>query len=110
MNKNDCTAYAGPNFAIEWFYSETGKSNSYEHYEKLSNPQKRKLFLLFKRMGDFGRVNDITKFRNEGDEIYVFKPQPGRFLSFFVKGKKIIITNAFRKKSQKLPEAEKQRA
>ncbi len=31
-------------------------------------------------------------------------------LSFFVKGKKIIITNAFRKKSQKLPQKEKEKA
>jgi phage-related protein len=61
-------------------------------------------------MGDFGRINDTTKFRNEGDEIYAFKPQPDRFLSFFVKGQKIIITNAFKKKSKKLPTSEKQKA
>jgi len=31
----------------------------------------------------FGKIFDITKFRNEGDGIYAFKPQPDRFLSFF---------------------------
>ncbi|MBO7060463.1 MAG: type II toxin-antitoxin system RelE/ParE family toxin [Fibrobacter sp.] len=45
-----------------------------------------------------------------GDKIFAFKPQPDRFLSFFYTGKKIIVTNAFRKKSQKLPEEEKERA
>lgn len=66
--------------------------------------------MLFKRMGDFGRISDKTKFRYEGDEIFAFKPQPDRFLSFFVKDKRIIITNAFHKKSQKLPKNEKTKA
>jgi phage-related protein len=58
-------------------------------------------------MGDFGKISDITKFRNEGDKIFAFKPQPDRFLSFFYIGKKVVVTNAFRKKTQKLPEKEK---
>ena len=63
--------------------------------------------MLFKRMGDFGKISDITKFRNEGNKIFAFKPQPDRFLSFFYTGKKVVVTNAFRKKKQKLPEKEK---
>ncbi len=66
--------------------------------------------MLFKRMGDFGRINDITKFRSEGDKIFAFKPQPDRYLSFFYAGNKIVLTNAFCKKSDKLPVAEKERA
>lgn len=61
-------------------------------------------------MGDVGKIRDETKFRNEGDKIFAFKPQPRRFLSFFVEGKKIIVTNAFWKKQEKLPLAEKNRA
>lgn len=60
-----------------------------------------------KRIGDFGFVSDKTKFRNKGDGIYAFKPQPNRFLAFFVEGGKIIITNAFVKKGQKLLKQEK---
>ena len=63
--------------------------------------------MLFKRIGDFGKISDITKFRNEGEKIFAFKPQPDRFLSFFYIGKKIVITNGFRKKAQKLPREEK---
>lgn len=55
-------------------------------------------------------IADETKFRNEGDGIYAFKPKPNRFLCFFFKGKKIIITNAFVKKAQKLSPEEKERA
>jgi len=42
--------------------------------------------------------------------VYAFKPQPDRYLCFFFKGKKIIITNAFIKKTDKLPLREKERA
>ena len=58
-------------------------------------------------MGDFGKIFDKTKFNNEGDEIYAFKPQPDRFLSFFTYGKKIIVTNGFTKKTDKIPKKEK---
>ena len=66
--------------------------------------------MLFKRMGDCGKIFDKTKFNNEGDGIFAFKPKPERFLCFFVSGKKIIITNAFRKKTQKISKGEKDRA
>ncbi len=110
MNKNNCTAYIGQRYIIEWYFNDEGMSPAFEYYANLSDPQKRKLLLLFKRMGDFGKINDITKFRYEGDEIFAFKPQPDRFLSFFVKNRKLIITNGFYKKSQKLPKNEKLKA
>jgi len=55
-------------------------------------------------------IIDITKFRNEGDNIYAFKPQPDRYLSFFVVGRKIIVTNGFCKKTDKLPDSKKELA
>ena len=100
-------AYEGDALTVEWFYDENGKSDSLDYFESLSNTQKRKVLMLFKRIGDFGKISDITKFRNEGDKVFAFKPQPDRFLSFFYTGQKIVVTNAFRKKSQKLPEKEK---
>jgi hypothetical protein len=65
---------------------------------------------LFKMMGDIGRISNTSKFRYEGDKIYAFKPRPHRFLSFFVAGRKVIVTNAFWKKRDKLPDSEKNRA
>ena len=110
MNKTNCTAYRGEKFIVEWFYNERGFSQSFEYYERLTDAQKRKLLMLFNRIGDFGKINDKTKFRYEGDDIFAFKPQPDRFLSFFVKGNKIIIAHAFRKKTDKLPSIEKTKA
>ena len=66
--------------------------------------------MLCQRMGDFGRIMDITKFRAENDGIYAFKPQPDRYLAFFKKGNKIIVTNAYRKSGDKMPKKEKKLA
>ena len=100
-------AYEGKTLTVEWFFDEKGKSEALDFFETLSKTQKRKALMLFKRIGDFGKISDITKFRNEGGKIFAFKPQPDRFLSFFYVGKKIVVTNGFRKKAQKLPEKEK---
>ncbi len=76
----------------------------------MSAVEQQKLFHIVKRLGDFGIIYDKTKFRNEGDDIYAMKPQPNRFLSFFYDGNKIITTNAFNKKAQKLRKQDKVRA
>lgn len=103
-------AYKGNAFCIEWYYDVNGNSEALRFFNKLSCSQQRKILMLFKRMGDNGKIMDATKFRNEGDKIYAFKPRPHRFLAFFYSGQKIIVTNAFTKKTQKLPENEKMRA
>ncbi|MBR1713638.1 MAG: type II toxin-antitoxin system RelE/ParE family toxin [Treponema sp.] len=103
-------AYQGEKFTIEWYYSQNGESQPLEFFKKLSPLEQQKFFYLVKRIGDFGFISDKTKFRNEDDGIYAFKPQPNRFLSFFFEGGKIIITNAFVKKSQKLKKQDKESA
>ena len=105
--KKEFIAYKGNAFTIEWFFSKNGESEPLNYFENLSETEQDKVFYLLKRMGDFGKINDKTKFNNEGDGIFAFKPQPHRFLSFFVINKKIIITNAYRKKTDKLPKSDK---
>lgn len=110
IKKDICIAYKGLKYTIEWYFDRKGKSQVLEYYLELTPLERRKLLMLFKRIGDFGKINDKTKFRNEGNKIYALKPQPNRFLSFFIEGGKIIVTNAFRKKSDKLPKNEKTKA
>jgi phage-related protein len=110
MDKDNCTIYAGQIFSIEWYYDQKGYSQSYDYFTKISQEQKRKFLILVKKMGDFGKIYDKTKFIYEGDKIYAFKSQPDRYLSFFTKDKKIIVTNAFWKKAQKIPKNEKEMA
>jgi len=103
-------AFQGSEFTIEWYFDSKGHSQALEYFCELPMSRKRKLLNLLRLMGDHGKIFDEIKFRHEGDGIYAFKPRPDRYLCFFFKGKKIVITNAFMKKSQKLPETEKQRA
>ena len=110
MDDKSCVIYVGPMFTLEWYYDKEGTSAAYDYFVGLSKGQRRKFIVLVKRMGEFGKILDTTKFRNEGDGIYAFKPQPDRYLSFFTDGRKIIVTNGFRKKTDKLPENEKKLA
>ncbi|MCW5590113.1 MAG: type II toxin-antitoxin system RelE/ParE family toxin [Legionellales bacterium] len=106
----DYVAYDGEAYTIEWYYNANEKSSAFDYFNQLDQQEKISVLKLFKRMGDSGVINNVTKFRNEGDQIFAFKPQPDRFLCFFFEGQKIIITNAFRKKQDKLPKLEKERA
>ena len=110
MSKKEYSAYTGVCFSVEWYYDETGNSRVLGYYEALSMHERVSVLRLFKRMGDVGEIRDKTKFNYEGDQIYAFKPDAERFLCFFMRGKKIIVTNAFRKKQQKLPQREKEAA
>jgi Phage derived protein Gp49-like (DUF891) len=103
-------AYQGSAFRIEWYWDAHGRSPPLEYFERLPEDRQDGLLILLKRMGDLGRIFDKTKFRNEGDQIFAFKPQPDRFLCFFTTLRKIIITNAFVKKSDKILPGEKDRA
>ncbi|MCS5707731.1 type II toxin-antitoxin system RelE/ParE family toxin [Candidatus Berkiella cookevillensis] len=104
------TAYDGEQFTIEWYYNKQLNSDALDYFEDLDQAEQIEVLKLFKRMGDSGEIKNKTKFRNEGDKIYAFKPSQDRFLCFFFDGGKIIVTNAFRKKQNKLPKTEKEKA
>ena len=108
MDDKSCIIYKGEKFTLEWYYDKSGKSVAKEFYLKTSTDLQKKFLVLVRRMGDFGKIFDKTKFRNEEDGIYAFKPQPDRYLSFFTIGKKIIVTNGFKKETDKLPKNEKE--
>jgi len=110
MDEKSCIIYEGPIFSIEWYYDKDGKSTAFDYFIEMIKEQRRKFLILVKRMGDSGKILDKSKFRNEGDGIYAFKPQPDRYLSFFTDDKKIIVTNGFVKKTNKLPKNEKKLA
>ena len=110
MKEEDCIAYKGEKFQIEFYFDEKGESQTLEYIQGMNDKDKQKLLHLLQWMGEMGEIKNITKFRNEGDGIFAFKPQPHRFLCFFFEGGKIILTNAFWKKQDKLPLGEKNRA
>jgi len=103
-------AHKGSKLTIEWYFNKQGKSAAFEYFKKLSLSQKKKFIRRLFVLGDMGRMFNKEKFRYEGDQIYAIKTSPNRFLSFFFEGSKIIITNAYEKKSAKMPKREKEKA
>jgi len=65
---------------------------------------------LFKLLANIGKIYNEQKFRHEGDQIYVFKPFPDRFFCFFYEESKVIITNAYEKKTNKMSPSEKEKS
>ena len=103
-------AHAGSEFTIEWYFNERDKSAALEYYKGLTRSRKKKLIHLLFELGDIGKVYNKEKFRHEGDQIYALKASQDRFLCFFFEGSKIIMTNAYEKKRQKMPQKEKVKA
>ena len=110
MPNREYAIYEGAVFTIEWYHSSNGKSQALEYFESLDDRQQDRFLSLVRLMGEVGKIFNTQKFNHEGEGIYAFKPQPDRFLCFFFTGKKIIVTNAFKKKMQKLPAREKVKA
>ena len=97
-------------FTVEWYYGANGKSQAFEYFQQLDEHVQDSAINLFAFIAEMGKIMNKTKFRNEGDSIYAFKPKAHRFLAFFFVGKKILVTNGFVKKQDKLPANEKKRA
>ena len=76
-------AYEGVEYTIEWYHDAKGLSLALEYFQQQTKEKPRKLLNLLRLMGDQGKIFDKTKFRNEGEKIYAFKPQPDRYLCFF---------------------------
>lgn len=103
-------AHKGCEITIEWYFNEQGKSSALKYFEKLpANRKKNIVHLWYLLGGGVPRLNK-EKFRYEGDQIYAIKASQDRFLCFFFDGAKIIMTNAYEKKSAKMPSQEKAKA
>lgn len=110
MATDESCVYAGAFYSIEWGSDPSGNCQAREYYYALSEAERAKALALFRHMADIGKIYDTAKFTQETKKLYVFKPQPHRFFSFFIKGKRIIIVSAYHKQGQKAPARELERA
>ncbi|MBF0216743.1 MAG: type II toxin-antitoxin system RelE/ParE family toxin [Candidatus Omnitrophica bacterium] len=95
--------YQGERFQVEFYYDEYGNIPALELIKALPINIKLKLGALVKLMAEEGQIHDENKFRivDKNEKIYEFKPMHYRFFNFYFEGGKIIITNGYRKKTQK---------
>jgi len=108
--KNKFLIHKGEKITLEWYFDKNGKSKVRKSFMELTLNSKKKLTYIFLQLGKMGKLFNKEKFRNEGDKIYAIKASQDRFLCFFFDGTKIIITNSYKKKSNKLPRNEKDKA
>ena len=110
--QEDYIFYQGARFQIEFYFTDKGELPAKEYFDSSERQAQIKLLALVKYMAEEGRLFDETKFRvvDKKEKIYEFKPMAERFFNFFTEGKKIIITNAYRKKGQKVDPRELARA
>ncbi len=104
--------YQGERFQVEFYFTETARLPAKESLEKTSLQVKIKLAALVKYVADVGEILDIRKFRlvDHKERLYEFKPLGHRFFNFFCEGRKIIITNAYMKKSRRTDRNELKKA
>ena len=104
--------YQSEKFQVEFYFNEKGELPAKEYFDAADRQVKIKLLALVKYMAEEGRLFDEGKFRivDKQEKIYEFKPMAERFFNFFYEGKKIILTNAYRKKGQKVDNRELGRA
>ncbi len=100
--------YQGKKFQVEFYFTENNKIPAKEYLEKTSLQVKLKLAALVKYISESGQIFDKGKFRlvDSKNKIYEFKPLNHRFFNFFFKEGKIVITNAYIKKTQKVDRKE----
>jgi hypothetical protein len=112
LRTEDYIFYQGDKFKIEFYYTPKNDIPAKAYYEASSHQVQIKLLALVKYMAEHGKIFDKTKFRevDKKYKIYEFKPKAERFFNFFSKGKKIIITNAYPKKGQKVDRQELDKA
>ena len=102
----DVVYYAGATFRVEWYYTAEGRLPAYEQYRELPNEDQERLKKIVRYIANkpIGTVFPKTLYRIEdaADKIYAFKSKDERFFNFMVTGRRIVITNAYRKHSQQM--------
>ena len=108
--KNNFIAYKGDKFEIEWYFDSRGRSDSRDYFlETYQLIAKRSSFIYCGTLET--RVKSLISRNFAMRKIkYAIKPAPDRFLCFFFEGSKIIVTNAYEKKTKKMPPREKEKA
>lgn len=98
--------HEGKSFRAEWYYTEGGVMPAFDFYQKMTEVDRRAMdkMVVYFCNRSFGEPLPPTWYRIEDAEhkIYAFKPRAERFFNFTIAGRKVIITNAYHKHSQKM--------
>lgn len=94
---------------VEYVVLRNGQCPAQEFVNGLEMSEKAKLARLFNKMAMFGRIGNFEKFKKESGEIFGFKSFQIR-IGCFQMGRMWLLTHGFRKKRDKWPKSELDRA
>lgn len=112
MEEKNILIYRGKYFVAEFYKDASGNVPALDYYQTLSKKERAEFFALLERLAEnpYGEFLPETKYRIEDKEnsIYALKFGINRYFNFTTIDRRIIITNGFKKKTQKLGKREKE--
>lgn len=97
--------YEGEHFEVEFYYDNQGEIKIWDDFNALSDKDKTSFFARVEKLANSapGTIHPKTIFNLEDAEnkIWAIKFGSNRFCTFFYEGGKIVIANAYVKKTQK---------
>ena len=106
------TAYEGERYRIVFARLGNGQSPGAEFFDGLSAEEKAKLVNLFRLLADHGRISNPEKFGvlDKKRRLYEFKSYQIRMPFAYAEPGLVVVTHGFRKKRDKAPKREIERA
>lgn len=112
MKKYKFQIYNGTHFIVEFYQDYQKNIPALDYYKELTKKEKARFFALIERLANnpYGKFlpEHLYKLEDPESSIYALKFDNNRYLNFTTIDKKIIITNGFKKKTQKLGMREKE--
>jgi len=105
-------ARGGPAKTVVYAVCANGTSPGFVFYrDELNDTEKAKMLRLFNKMGEHGRIANREQFKQiEGTDLFEFKSFQIRMPCYFLPGGLVVITHGFRKKGDRTPPSEIDRA
>jgi hypothetical protein len=105
-------ARGGPAKTVVYAVCASGTSPGFEFYrDRLNDTEKAQMLRLFNKLGEQGWIANKEHFKKiEGTEFFEFKNFQIRMPCYFLPGNLVVITHGFRKKGERIPPSEIDRA
>ena len=110
---SDYVIYKGPAYIIEWYYTQDGKMSAYEYFKDMEERDQARFLYMVKYLADSSKgirlPATMYKLEDRAEKVYAFRPGAERLFNFMYKGGKVIVTNAYRKHSQRMNKKDREK-
>ncbi len=104
--------YGGKTFEVEFYVTQDWKVPAFEYHEEMADEEQRRFLAVVQLIADspIGTIfpKTIYNIEDKAHGIYAIKPSAQRFFSFMTPDRRIILTTAYRKHSQKMTKIDKE--